>query len=289
MLSKTTIGTGKEDEYIAPGSTYSTSTSSFLNNIWGNALTVGFDTYAGKCSGSTDKNTKKHLREYAMLAASQKAGLDIVKNAQKLSVKEKAALRQGFGTPTTKCKLPSGDIFDTRCISGRNRHAINNKLATRENTNFHPGMKTNLKIDFTNQSEEYKTFIEVQPAKKEKESSVKIEICSSNDSDIIEVIESPKKKQAFSYVEQMHNRVMTRARRDLSRSIEAQMKNDNDKKRKITKTMKETVKKLEQSELDKKHLNTIRNVTENGMKLNCKQPLSSPEVLDRIKLYHDIE
>ena len=224
-----------------------------------------------------------------MLAASQKAGLDIVKNAQKLSVTEKTALRQGFGTPTTKCKLPSGDIFDTRCISGRNRHAINNKLATRENTNFHPGMKTNLKIDFTNQSEEYKTFIEVKPAKKEKESYVKIEICSSNDSDIIEVIESPKKKQAFSYVEQMHNRVMTRARRDLSRSIEARMKNDNDKKRKITKTMKETVKKLEQSELDKKHLNTIRNVTENGMKLNCKQPLSSPEVLDRIKLYHDIE
>ena len=198
-------------------------------------------------------------------------------------------MRPGFGTPTTKCKLPSGDMFDTRCISGRNRHAINNKLATRENTNFHPGMKTNLKIDFTNQSEEYKTFIEVKPAKKEKESSVKIEICSSNDSDIIEVIESPKKKQAFSYVEQMHNRVMTRARQDLSRSIEARMKNDNDQKRKITKTMKETVKKLEQSELDKKHLNTIRNVTENGMKLNCKQPLSSPEVLDRIKLYHDIE
>ena len=71
------------------------------------------------------------------------------------------------------------------------------------------------------------------------------------------VIESPKKKQAFSYVEQMHNRVMTRARQDLSRSIEARMKNDNDKKRTITKTMKETVKKLEQSELDKKHLNLL--------------------------------
>ena len=82
-------------------------------------------------------------------------------------------------------------------------------------------MKTNLKIDFTNQSEEYKTFIEVKPANKEKKSSVKIEICSSNDSDIIEVIESPWKKQVFSYVEEMHNRVMTRARRDLSRSIEA--------------------------------------------------------------------
>ena len=93
----------------------------------------------------------------------------------------------------------------------------------------------------------------------------------------------------FSYVEEMHNRVMTRSRRDLSRSIEDRMKNDDDKKRKITKTMKETIKNLEQSELDKKHLNTIRNVTENGMKLNCKQPLSSPEVLDRIKLYHDIE
>ena len=284
MLAKTTAGEGKEEEAISSGSGYSTSTSSFLNNIWGNALSVGFDTYEHQKFKSGKNNEEQHVRDYAMAAASHKAATDIMKTSQKLSVKEKTAWREGFGNPTTKCRLPSGDGFDTRCIAGRNRHSINNKLGVREKAEIFPGMKSNLKIDFSNKSEAYQNFIGVEATKNSKDCTVKIELSSSNDSSIIEVIEAPKKKQVFSYVENMHARVMTRARGAISRSIEDRMKSDDDEKRKTTKQLKKTVQMLESSEKNNTHLNTIRNVTDNGSLI-----LSSQDVLDRIKLYHDTD
>lgn len=284
MLATTTASEGKEEEAVLSGSGYNTSTSSFLNNIWSNALSVGFDTYEGQKLNAGKNNDERHVRGYAMAAASHKAATDIMKTSQKLSVKEKTAWREGFGNPTTKCRLPSGDEFDTRCIAGRNRHAVNNKLGVREKHVINPGMKSNLKIDFSDQSEAYKSFIGIKTSKNAKDCSVKIEISSSNDSSIIEVIESPKKKQVFSYVENMHERVMTRARRDISRSIEDRMNSDNDEKKKLTKKFKKTIQLLESSEKDNTHLNTIRNVTDNGTRI-----LSSQDVLDRVKLYHDID
>ena len=82
----------------------------------------------------------------------------------------------------------------------------------------------------------------------------------------------------------MHARVMTRARGAISRSIEDRMKSDDDEKRKTTKQLKKTVQMLESSEKNNTHLNTIRNVTDNGNLI-----LSSQDVLDRIKLYHDTD
>ena len=89
MLATTTAGEGKEEEAVSSGSGYSTSTSSFLNNIWSNALSVGFDTYEGQKLNAGKNNDKHHVRGYAMAAASHKAATDILKTAQKLSVKEK--------------------------------------------------------------------------------------------------------------------------------------------------------------------------------------------------------
>ena len=56
------------------------------------------------------------------------------------------------------------------------------------------------------------------------------------------------------------------------------------KKRKTTKQLKKTVQMLETSEKNNTHLNTIRNVTDYGSLI-----LSSQDVLDRIKLYHDTD
>ena len=82
----------------------------------------------------------------------------------------------------------------------------------------------------------------------------------------------------------MHARVMTRARGAIFRSIEDRMKSDDDEKRKTTKQLKKTVQMLESSEKNNTHLNTIRNVTDNVSLI-----LSSQDVLDRIKLYHDTD
>ena len=86
--------------------------------------------------------------------------------------------RTQLGKPDTKCILPSGDTYDTKILIGSNKHSQNNKLGTLSSQDdVHiasefkpcPGMRTNLQIDWGNQSKAFKEFID------EKSSGIKKE------------------------------------------------------------------------------------------------------------------
>ena len=64
-----------------------------------------------------------------------------------------------------KLQLPSGDLFDTKLIAGSNQHSANNKLGgemggCNEEFITHAGMKSNLDIDWSMQSNDYIQFID---------------------------------------------------------------------------------------------------------------------------------
>ena len=62
--------------------------------------------------------------------------------------------------------------------------------------------------------------------------------------------------------------------------------NNHDEMMNVAKSLKQTVLKLEQSENDNTHINTIKSVTDDG---KCIEFLSSEEVLERVQLYHQLE
>ena len=197
------------------------------------------------------------------------------------------------------CQLPSGDIFDTRSISGSNKHAANNRLVG-ESPSSSPnrGMRSNLEIDFSNQNTAFKNYFsgtnKCLPCSSNNE-PIEILSDSSVDDVVVNVKVEDKEKQNGGkrsvdvLVEEMHNRIMHRARRHLSLAIESRMKDDDSVKKKLVKELKRTVRNLEISEENNNHVNAIKSVTESGRRLyeDAIDRLSSEEVLDRVIIFHE--
>ena len=68
------------------------------------------------------------------------------------------------------------------------------------------------------------------------------------------------------------------------------MNNTNDQ-RKIVRDAKKLVRQLESSESQNQHINAIKSVTDDGsmLLLSSDDTVSSDTVLDRIRIYHDID
>ena len=96
-------------------------------------------------------STKKHyIKNQGVTAVCQKVAADITSKSQMLSVKDMHDLGRKDGKPSSHVMLPSGDWYENRWITGHNKHVCNNKLEVTESTITHPGMLSNLKIDFGN-------------------------------------------------------------------------------------------------------------------------------------------
>ena len=103
-------------------------------------------------------------------------------------------------------------------------------------------------------------------------------------------------------MKEMHQRIMTRARKDVTIAMDEQMMSGDTTEltNKLIK-LKAQVTALEWSERDGTHLNNIKDVTENGIRLLDMQPIttgdkkkvttrmSSPEVLKRVIAYNAID
>ena len=55
-----------------------------------------------------------------------------------MNIKEK--MRNGLGSPTKQCSLPSSYISYSRMIGSGNRHGVNNNLEIPSNTSFRADM-----------------------------------------------------------------------------------------------------------------------------------------------------
>ena len=111
-----------------------TTTPSFLRNIMGDAIKVGYlnmqQNYERKRLEEpfvTATDDDMIMRRASSLAC-QHAAVSIVSSQQKLSLADRKLWRDGFGAPSTVCTLPSGDTFDTRNIYTDNKHSQNNRL-----------------------------------------------------------------------------------------------------------------------------------------------------------------
>ena len=103
-----------------------------------------------------------------MNAAYEHAATNIMKKAPTLSMKDRMEWRAGLGVPSTRCTLPSGDVFDTKTVAGFGKHAANNQLkqATDIKPHIMPGMKSNLEIDWANQSTDFIEYVKTVKIKK---------------------------------------------------------------------------------------------------------------------------
>ena len=137
----------------------------FLQNIMKDAMLMCMKTIK-KAEKNENLNTYKfkpelheRIENRGVTAGCHNAAVNIVSHSQKLTLKERMDWRKGLGKPTTKVSLPSGDTFDTRVISANEKHSLNNKLGTKSEAIVHPGMRSNLKIDYSKKCEEYSNFV----------------------------------------------------------------------------------------------------------------------------------
>ena len=269
-----------------------------------------------------DSDIHERIENRGVTAGCHNAAVNIVASSPNVSLKERLAWREGLGKPTSKVCLPSGDTFNTRMLSSNDKHASNNKLGTKAEIQVQKGMKSNLKIDYSNQCKDYTDFISGNtkaiktPWEKERHKKFKKEIqfdigsSSSDSSDDCVIIELPKKKSAEvtqkptndEVIMTMHQRVVSRARTQLTRKIketlDCQGNNDTPdttagRKSNIRK-LKQVIQLLESSELSNTNLNSIRSVTNDGLDLVSNTSLSlksisSSEVLERLEVFYEIE
>ena len=156
--------TNKKDETLD----FESSSPTFLKDIMGESIKIGQKAAAQQAAkhpewkhGVRDPTTEYYIENCRITAACENAATNIVCKAGTMSVKERKDWKMHFGKPNTKVLLPSNDVFDTKLISsGGSKHATNNKLGhVQHELELHPGMDSNLDIDWSNQSSEFKEFM----------------------------------------------------------------------------------------------------------------------------------
>ena len=274
---------------------------------------------------NTTKN-EMYIENRGVKAVCCNAANNITSGGQSLTLQDRMELKTHLGTPTTKVVLPSGDMFDTRCIASGGKHSSNNKLGDKRNSGSrydpHPGMVSNLEIDFSNQGKEFKELyekIDYTTGTSETLQNTLEKDCavSDSDSDIIEIVEVKKEPNVLpakkhkntviynvkdcevtldnmSLVKKMHERIMRKSRTKLTRAIKATIddkSNDREMKMIEAKKLKKAIVMLEKSENDNNHLNIIKSVTNDGDDLGYDEinSISSDDLLERVIAYHELE
>ena len=306
---------------------YSTTTPNFLRNIMSDAFKFGMDNHkkdvlrrssSTSTGGKIDDELETHLLSRAASNACHHAALNIVTKSQDLTLLDRKQLRQGLSKPVTKLKLPSGDFFDTKSLVGsEDKHAVNNRLKSiaGNSTPFKPapGMRTRLDIDYGNISTSFEetisgfqnidNVIDMSDCQEEKKPAAKRnpkteQICSNKkelghaSKNAISLLESSSDEEDNGIFEKMHDRMIKRARLNISSSIEARMNdNDNIEKKKETSKWKKTLSKLNNAKKEGMHIDILNDVStlSDGNILKSNDPPSSQDMLERVSIYYDTD
>ena len=288
--------------------------SAFLSSVFENAVESRFkkmrdDIDSENMLNHGKKSSKKvyeNVIQRGKNGIAQEASTHIAKfGNQKLNHEEINFLRNQIGRPSTKVVLPNGANFDTRYIMSDGQHGKNNRLGTTSTKPIHPGMKSNLKVDFEGASDNYINAVASVSANKKTTSYNTIYVDELNGTMVGNKIylsdssESKKSHSSFSSVEvldpktakveEMHNRVLNHSRTMLSDSLNKRRKQNTEELKNECKSVKKTLTKLEESEKNGTHLNIMKGVTKNGDLLVNSPVLMSPDVYELLELYHDDE
>ena len=278
---------------------------------------------------------KVSIENRGVAASCEFAASNIATRSQALTMLTRKEMKNSIGKPSTTVQLPSGNWFDTRLIAGNNQHSSNNKLGGEmvgeedSEMRFHPGMKSNLDIDWSIQSNEYIDFIgnyvqsknSLTENKKDSSPIILEDETSDNEVQIVNVMKmstgrnDKEKKVIFKndhavkpapiqlakkikletnidiendMLLKMHNRVITKARKQLTSAIKETLMNNSEDTKSNARKLKSTVMMIEKSEASKANINIIKAVTSDGKDLELNN-VSSSEILDRVSLYHNLE
>ena len=283
-----------------------------------------------------DSDNELNIENRGVVAACEFAATNIASKSQALTMLTRKEMKKSLGSPCTKVQLPSGDFFDTKLIAGSNQHSTNNKLGgdiggPHEEFTTHAGMKSNIDIDWSIQSNDYIDFIDKYAVtkkslneKKTQEASIMLLDNSSSDDEvqIVEVMKvarntkydkercilnkdrhilkpaaiqlakkiktEPTTEKRNDILENMHSRVITKARSQLTSAIKKTLENKSDETKIKARKLKSTVLMIEKSEMSKSNINIIKAVTSDGKELEIDN-VNSEEILERVSLYHDLE
>ena len=98
----------------------------------------------------------------------------------------------------------------------------------------------------------------------------------------------PTTEKRNDILENMHSRVITKARSQLTSAIKKTLENKSDETKIKARKLKSTVMMIEKSEMSKSNINIIKAVTSDGKELEIDN-VNSEEILERVSLYHDLE
>ena len=333
---------------VVDASEYASSSPGFLGNIMSDAMKIGWKAMKNEGQNMSftrdkrvlDEKTEMYIENRGVTAACEEAAATIVCKATSLPMEEKIKYRNLIGgKPTTDVLLPSGDKFSTKSLIGNDKHSKNNRLGVTETLDAgrspghnydnndcdievlevykpKPGMRTNLQIDWNNQSKQFQEFLQMKSTqndinyekheRKKHNSSKKPSVqpmklkgtyLSSDDSscmildqeDKVKVIKNPQEKTKHVKISNMHDRIMIKSKAQLTTAINERIKDkSNERVKDKVKDLKNVIVTLQQSERDGTHISTIENVTNDGEDINETSSLNSEDVLERVKVYHDI-
>ena len=105
----------------------------------------------------------------------------------------------------------------------------------------------------------------------------------------VEVFKNPKEKTVQVALNDMHDRILVKTKSLLTSAINNRIKDkSNETAKDQVFELKNVIATLQQSERDGTHLDTCRNVTNDGKDICDTSSLNSEDVLERVKVYHDI-
>ena len=118
--------------------------------------------------------------------------------------------------------------------------------------------------------------------------------CTYKSENTISLLDSSSDEEEQSIFENMHDRMLKRARMNITRSIEVRMNKDDDEKKMQTSKWKKTVKRLTTTKKEGTHIDIIKDITASvdvgrDNILKSKEPPSSQEMLDRFSIYYDTD
>ena len=310
---------------------YENAAPEFLKSFLSDSMKVAWTTMKHETAKYQGRKINPDVEEYienrSMTSACQHAATNIVSKSSGMTIKDRKDLRQKLGKPSTRVLLPSGDYHDTKNMIGSNKHAKNNRLDTHEASEVHPGMQSNLEIDWNNQCDDFVEFIETKAKGDEKCFGIKkksnknfithnvvstspkgrskiepinllndINHSDDNDSVIYIDIKKPKSIDIDKKVLEMHNRLLQKARTKVTKFVKERLLNKEcaETKQKL-KYSKKVVNTLECSDdNDDNHIKAIKAVTDGGTKFITSGDIesvsiSSDDLLEMVMVYHDID
>ena len=305
---------------------------SFLGNVIANASRASVPVAKQslqQVNGEVSDKQLQHVQKQAKSAACVDAAYNISRHGPtQLSNINRAWLQEQIGKPTTVVELPSGDKFDTRTIGDKNAHSRNNGLLDISNVDpvdkpNHPGMKSNLKIDYSQVTEKFlgahdgrnkiqpinldSNFESGQPASydltvgapDEKPKAVEtvnlmndgaVGSASGDQARFVTPKAHPKaRKPVYTKADSMFDRVLKKSRRTLTKIVQERRKADNGEKKAECKKIKHLIKSLEKAQEEGNHVKDVWAVTNNGLDLIKKNtnPPSSQDVMENLAFYYE--